>query len=67
VGLAGENGTGTLYAYDATNLGSEFYNSSQAGSRDAMGTASKFAPVTVVNGKVYVAAQNKLLIYGLLN
>ena len=28
--------------------------------------ASKFTPVTVVNGKVYVAASNRLLIYGLL-
>jgi hypothetical protein len=66
--LSGGNaGTGTLYAYDATNLTREFYDSSQVASRDAVGTASKFAPVTVVNGKVYVAALNRLLIYGLLN
>jgi hypothetical protein len=32
-----------------------------------LGTASKFVPVTVVNGKVYVVAVNQLLIYGLLN
>jgi hypothetical protein len=66
VGLAGTGETGTLYAYDATNLTREFYNSSQVASRDAMGLASKFAPVTVVNGKVYVPAKTKLLIYGLL-
>ena len=66
--LSGGNaGTGTLYAYDATNLGREFYDSSQVASRDAVGTASKFTPVTVVNGKVYVAAAKQLLIYGLLN
>ncbi len=60
------NGTGTLYAYDAKNLTRELYNSTQAGSRDTVGSASKFTPVTVVNGKVYVAAVNQLLIYGLL-
>jgi hypothetical protein len=62
-----QQGTGTLYAFDATNLSrDEFYDSSQAPNRDAVGTASKFVPVTVVNGKVYVAATNQLLIYGLL-
>jgi hypothetical protein len=44
----------------------EFYDSSQVSSRDAVGVGSKFAPVTVANGKVYVAAVNQLLIYGLL-
>jgi hypothetical protein len=67
VGLAGTAGTGTLYAYDATNLSHEFYNSAQAGSRDAMGLASKFSPVTVINGKVYASAVNQLVVYGLLN
>jgi hypothetical protein len=68
VGLVGSQGTGTLYAYDATDLTRKFYDSSQAtGNRDAVGLASKFTPVTVVNGKVYVAARNQLLIYGLLN
>jgi hypothetical protein len=67
VGLVGAPGTGTLYAYDATNLTREFYDSTQAGSRDAVGLASKFTPVTVINGKVYVVARNQLLIYGLLN
>jgi hypothetical protein len=67
VGLAGTpQGTGTLYAYDATDLTRELYNSTQAGSRDTLGLASKFTPVTVVNGKVYAAARNQLLIYGLL-
>jgi hypothetical protein len=60
-------GTGTLYAFDATDLTRKLYDSTQAGSRDTLGTASKFVPVTVVNGKVYVAAVNQLLIYGLLN
>jgi hypothetical protein len=67
VGLVGSQGTGTLYAFDATDLTRKLYDSTQAGSRDTLGTASKFVPVTVVNGKVYVAAVNQLLIYGLLN
>ena len=62
VGLVGSQGTGTLYAFDATDLTRKLYDSTQAGSRDAVGKASKFTPVTVVNGKVYVAAQNQLLI-----
>ena len=67
VGLSGgTQSTGTLYAYDATDLTREFYDSSQVASRDAVGAASKFTPVTVANGKVYVAAVNRLLIYGLL-
>jgi hypothetical protein len=64
VGLVGSQGTGTLYAYDATDLTRELYNSSQV-AKDALGLASKFTPVTVANGKVYVAARNQLLIYGL--
>jgi hypothetical protein len=62
----GDAGTGTLYAYDATDLTRELYDSSQVASRDAVGTASKFVPVTVANGKVYVAAVNRVLVYGLL-
>jgi len=63
----GNPATGVLYAYDATDLTREFYDSSQAaGNRDAVGSPSKFTPVTVANGKVYVAALNQLLIYGLL-
>ena len=61
-----DTGTGTLYAYDATDLTRELYDSKQAGSRDTLGQASKFTPVTVANGKVYAAARNQLLIYGLL-
>ena len=36
-------GSGVLYAYDAGNLGNEFYNTGQAGSRDTLGVASKFS------------------------
>jgi hypothetical protein len=59
-------GNGVLRAYDAGNLGNEFYNSTQAGSRDTLGIATKFVIPLVANGKVFVGAQNQIVVYGLL-
>jgi hypothetical protein len=59
-------GNGVLHAYDAGNLTNELYNSSQAGSRDALGVASKFSIPLVANGKVFVGAQTQLVGFGLL-
>jgi hypothetical protein len=57
-----------LHAYDATNLGNELYNTTQAsGGRDALGSNTKFAPPTVVNGKVYIGTKNAVVVYGLLH
>jgi hypothetical protein len=55
---------GTLRAINASNL-KELWNSDQ-NAADKLGNVSKFAPVTVANGKVYVATfSNKLVVYGL--
>ena len=58
--------SGTLHAYDATNLAVELYNSDQAGARDTLDVAAKFSIPLVINGRVYVASEGKLTIYGLL-
>ncbi|HEU5376190.1 MAG TPA: hypothetical protein VFV38_12165 [Ktedonobacteraceae bacterium] len=50
---------GYLRAYDATNLNHELYS-------DQFGSYNKFVPPVVTNGKVFVATQNSLKIYGLL-
>ncbi len=56
-----------LHAYLATDLSQELYNSSQAaGGRDNFGAGNKFVTQTVANGKVYVASQSGVAIFGIL-
>ena len=55
----------TLYAYDATDLTKELYDANQApGNRDAPGPGGKFVVPTVANGRVYVAGQTEVDVYG---
>ena len=56
-----------LYAYDATNLGHELYDSNQAANaRDQYGAGNKFITPMIANGKVYVGTQNGVAVFGLL-
>lgn len=59
-------GKAILHAYDATNLANELYNSNQNSTRDALGSFVRFAPATVVNGRVYVGTKKEVVAYGLL-
>lgn len=60
------SGPSVLYAYDASNIANELYNSAQAGSRDQAGQALKFTVPTIANGRVFVPTATELDIYGLL-
>jgi hypothetical protein len=56
-----------LHAYDATNLATEFYNTTQAASnRDQFGNGNKFIVPIVVNGKVFVGTPIGVAVFGLL-
>jgi hypothetical protein len=65
---------GVLRAYDASNLGTELWNSTTNSARDTLGNHAKFNPPMVANGRVYVgnfststnALTDQLVVYGLL-
>ena len=55
-----------LRAYKANNVAHELYNTTQNSARDTIpGSAPKFCPPLVVNGKVYVGTNTTLVVYGL--
>ena len=64
----GIRGPGVLHALDATDLTRpELYNSNQAGnSRDKLDFTAKWSAPLVANGKVYVATNGQLAVFGLL-
>ncbi|MGC1644581.1 MAG: chitobiase/beta-hexosaminidase C-terminal domain-containing protein, partial [Candidatus Sulfotelmatobacter sp.] len=65
---SGSSNCQVLYAYDATNLATMLYNSSQAANnRDVPGGAVKFATPIIANGKVYVGSQLKVSAYGTIS
>jgi Chitobiase/beta-hexosaminidase C-terminal domain len=65
--LYSSNGSSVLYAFNATNVAQELYDSNQNSSRDNPGTAIKFTIPVVTNGKVYVGVGGQVDVYGLLN
>ena len=57
---------GVLRAFDATNVTSELWDSTQNLVRDDVGSSAKFNPPTIANGKVYVSSfSGQLQVYGL--
>ena len=56
-----------LYAFDATNLAHELYDSNQAsGGRDHFGNGNKFITPIVANGQVFVGTTTGVAVFGLL-
>lgn len=62
------SGGAVLHAFNANNLATELYNSTQAVSggqpRDAVGATSKNAVPLIANGVVYIGTQSGLAIFG---
>ena len=57
-------GTAVLHAYDAGNLATELYNSSQAaGGRDNF-AGNKFITPMIANGKVFVGTPTGVIVFG---
>jgi hypothetical protein len=55
----GFNADGSLHAFDANDVSRELYRS------PPLGAPTKFSVPTVINGKVYVATHDRLVVFGL--
>lgn len=66
--LSASTGAGVLIAFDANDITRQLWTSDDNPTQDALGVASKFAPPTIVNGRVFVGtSSNQLVVYGLKN
>jgi len=55
-----------LYAFDATNLANEFYDSTMNPTRDKLSSSVHFEMPIVADGRVYVNGKTDLTVFGLL-
>ncbi|MGH9712557.1 MAG: immunoglobulin domain-containing protein [Candidatus Acidiferrales bacterium] len=60
------NGGGVLRAYDATNLGTELYDSDQAANGRDNFADNKFITPMIADGKVFVGTPTGVVVFGLL-
>jgi hypothetical protein len=60
------SGGPVLYAYDATDLTTELYDSTIQASRDTVDATSKYSVPVVANGHVYIGTQSGVDVFGLL-
>jgi hypothetical protein len=60
------SGGPVLYAYDATDLTTELYDSTMQASRDTVDATSKYSVPVVANGHVYIGTQSGVDVFGLL-
>jgi len=61
----GTPGPAVLHAYDASNIGTELYNSS--GLTSTVGYPTNFSTPAVFNGKVYIGTRSEIDVFGLCN
>ncbi len=61
-----ENSGAILFAYDASNLTTELYDSNQAANNRDHFSGNKFITPMVANGKVYVGTASSVAVFGLL-
>jgi len=60
-------GQGILHAYDANSVSKELWNSNTNAGRDALGTGIGFATPVVAEGRVIVAYDTRVGVFGLLH
>ena len=59
--------TKRLFAFDASNLATELYDNTLAGSRDILGPLVHFGMPIVADGRLYAPGQAELSVFGLLS